>query len=77
MGIIKEPKDIDFIIKSEPWTDKELEDFRKLMKEQKAKKCTKKISCYNQADEKALCLIRLRRTAMRADGAKAPRNETL
>lgn len=42
MGIIKEPKDVDFIIKSEPWTDKELEDFRKLMKEQKAKNAQKK-----------------------------------
>ena len=43
MGLIKEPKDVDFIIKSEPWTDKELEDFRKLMKEQKAKNARRKI----------------------------------
>jgi len=37
MGLIKEPKGVDFIIESEPWTDKELADFRKLMKELKAK----------------------------------------
>ena len=37
MGLIKEPKGDDFIIESEPWTDNELADFRKLMKELKAK----------------------------------------
>jgi len=37
MGIIREPKGVDFIVKSEPWSDDELRDFRKLMKEQKAK----------------------------------------
>jgi len=37
MGPIKEPKDIDSFIKSEPWTDKELADFRKLMKNLKEK----------------------------------------
>ena len=37
MGLIREPKGIDFIIESKPWTDKELADFRKLMKALKAK----------------------------------------
>jgi hypothetical protein len=37
MGLIKEPKNIDFSTKSEPWTEKELADFRKLMQEIKAK----------------------------------------
>jgi hypothetical protein len=37
MGLIKEPKNVDFSIKSEPWTQKELADFRKLMKEIKSK----------------------------------------
>ena len=38
MGLVKEPREIDFIIQSEPWTDKELSDFRKLMEEQKSKR---------------------------------------
>ena len=35
MRKIKEPKGVDFIVKSEPWTDKELRDFSKLIKENK------------------------------------------
>ncbi len=38
MGLIREPKDIDFTVKSEPWTEEELADFRKLMEEIKGKK---------------------------------------
>ena len=37
MGLIKEPKYIDFSTKSEPWTEQELFDFRKLMQEIKRK----------------------------------------
>ena len=37
MKLEKEPKEIDFLIKSEPWTEKDLADFRKLMKEIQAK----------------------------------------
>lgn len=37
MGLIKEPKNIDLSTKSEPWTENELADFRKLMQEIKAK----------------------------------------
>lgn len=37
MGLIKEPKNIDFSKKSEPWTEQELSDFRELMKRIKAK----------------------------------------
>jgi len=37
MGLIKEPINVDFSIKSKPWTEKELTDFRKLMSEIKAK----------------------------------------
>ena len=40
MGLIKEPKDVDFNVKSEPWTEEELADFRKLMEEIKNKKKT-------------------------------------
>ena len=37
MGLIKEPRNIDLSTKSEPWTEDELADFRKLMQEIKAK----------------------------------------
>jgi len=37
MGLIKEPKNVDFTVQSEPWTEEELKDFRKLMNELKAK----------------------------------------
>jgi hypothetical protein len=31
MGLIREPKDVDFSMKSEPWTEEELVEFRKIM----------------------------------------------
>lgn len=37
MGLIKEPKNVDFSMKSEPWTEEELVDFRKIMQSIKAK----------------------------------------
>ena len=37
MGLIKEPKNIDLSTKSEPWTEQELADFRKIMQSIKAK----------------------------------------
>lgn len=37
MTPIKEPKNIDFSKKSEPWTEKELSDFRKVMQKIKSK----------------------------------------
>ncbi len=42
MKLKKEPKEVDFVIKSEPWSDKDLADFRALM--QKIKLQNKKIS---------------------------------
>jgi hypothetical protein len=42
MGLIKEPKDIDLSTKSEPWTEQELSDFRKMMQEIKAKNAKRK-----------------------------------
>ena len=42
MRLIKEPKDIDLSIKSEPWTEQELSDFRKIMQEIKAKNAKRK-----------------------------------
>jgi len=38
MGLIRESKKVDLIIKSEPWTNKELREFREIMKAQKAKR---------------------------------------
>ena len=37
MGLIKEPKNVDLSTKSEPWTEEELIDFRKIMQDIKAK----------------------------------------
>ena len=42
MGLIKEPREIDFSTKSEPWTEKELTDFRKIMQSIKEKNAKKK-----------------------------------
>jgi len=42
MGLIKEPKNVDFSTKSEPWTEKELADFRKIMQDIKAKNVKRK-----------------------------------
>jgi hypothetical protein len=36
MALVKEPKGIDFVVKSEPWSDEELKEFRKLMKKEKS-----------------------------------------
>lgn len=43
MGLIREPKDIDFTVESKPWTEIELHDFRKLMAELKEKNRVKKL----------------------------------
>lgn len=42
MAIVKEPKGIDFVVKSEPWSDEELKEFRKIMDKQKAELGEKK-----------------------------------
>ena len=42
MGLIREPKNVDFTVQSKPWTEEELSDFRKLMNELKAKNTRKK-----------------------------------
>lgn len=43
MGLIREPKNVDFTVQSKPWTEKELSDFRKLMTELKTKNVKKKM----------------------------------
>ena len=42
MGLIKEPREIDFSTKSEPWTEKELIEFRQIMQRIKDKNAKKK-----------------------------------
>lgn len=44
MATIKEPKGIDFVVNSEPWSEKELEEFRKLIEKQKSELGEKKRS---------------------------------
>ena len=43
MGLIREPKNVDFTIQSKPWTAEELRDFRKLMTTIKNKNAKRKI----------------------------------
>jgi hypothetical protein len=52
MGLIKEPKNVDFTVKSEPWTEEELKDFRKLMEEMKKKNARRKVQ-YSTLKKKA------------------------
>ncbi len=42
MGLIREPKNVDLSTKSEPWTKQELADFRKIMRDIKAKNVRRK-----------------------------------
>ena len=44
MKLAKEPKEVDFLIKSEPWSEKDAADFKRLMQEIKAKNKRKRIS---------------------------------
>jgi hypothetical protein len=52
MKLAKEPKEIDFVIKSEPWSEKDLADFSLLIKEikNKRKKSTAKTKSQNQTN---------------------------
>jgi hypothetical protein len=38
IGLVREPKDVDFTGQSTPWNEKELLDFRKLMEVLKSEK---------------------------------------
>jgi hypothetical protein len=35
MRLIREPKNIDFVVNSEPWTDEELVEFRLIMRKKR------------------------------------------
>lgn len=54
MGLIKEPIDVDFIVKSEPWSEDELKDFRKLMKEIRGKKTRNRLTLTKSKRKKDL-----------------------
>ena len=54
MGLIKEPKNVDFTVRSKPWTEEELRDFRKLMTALKKKNAAKKLRPVNKKKKKAL-----------------------
>lgn len=49
MKLTKEPKNIDFVIKSEPWTEKDLADFSLLIKNIKLKNKRRERSAKNRA----------------------------
>jgi hypothetical protein len=49
MGLIKEPINVDLSTKSEPWTEKELVDFRKIMLNIKAKNAKKTAKAIKKA----------------------------
>ena len=48
IGLIREPKNVDFTGQSKPWTEKELRDFRNLMARLKKKNASKKGSLVPQ-----------------------------
>ncbi len=52
MGLIKEPLNVDFSTKSEPWTEKELSDFRKILEKIKAKNVRRKQKLNLKQNEK-------------------------
>ncbi len=54
MGLIKEPKNVDFTVQSKPWTEEELRDFRKLMAKLKEKNALRKFRSTSKAKKKAL-----------------------
>ncbi len=53
MGLIREPKNVDFIIKSEPWTKEELKQFREIMKKQRERKAKLKLRATKKSVSKA------------------------
>lgn len=56
MGLIREPKNVDFTVQSKPWTEEELRDFRKLMTELKAKNAKRKLQSVAARKNKVVTL---------------------
>ena len=36
MGLIREPRNVDFVIQSKPWTEEKLKEFSEIIKKNKA-----------------------------------------
>lgn len=53
MGLIREPKNVDFIIKSEPWAKDELKMLREIMKQQRERRTKLKARLKNKRGTKA------------------------
>lgn len=49
MGLVKEPKEIDFLIQSEPWSESELAELRKIMNKQKELNRKSKTGLFSKA----------------------------
>ena len=49
MGLIKEPKNVDFFVIDNPWTDEERKDFSELIKKEKS---TKKLNLVSPLTKK-------------------------
>lgn len=56
MGLVREPKDVDMSMKSEPWTEKELAEFRKLMQQIKARNAKRKENSLKTGGKKRVSL---------------------
>jgi len=54
MGLIREPKNVDFTVQSKPWIEEELRDFRKLMAKLKAKNAARKLRSTTSKKKKIL-----------------------
>jgi molybdate-binding protein len=53
MGLVREPKNVDLIIKSEPWTKEELKKFREVMKQQRERRAKLKARLNKKRGTKA------------------------
>jgi|LakMenEpi03Aug12_release.lakeMendotaPanAssembly.Ray.scaffolds.fasta_scaffold5354086_1 hypothetical protein len=53
MGLIREPKNVDFLIKSEPWTKDDLAKLREIMKKQRDRKAKLKSQLKKKSGLKA------------------------
>ncbi|CAN5243752.1 hypothetical protein BH09BAC3_BH09BAC3_24500 [soil metagenome] len=53
MRLIREPKNVDLIIKSEPWTKDKLKQFREIMKKQRERKAKLKLRVTKRSRTKA------------------------
>lgn len=57
MGLIREPKNVDFYVIDKPWTDKERKEFSEFIKQRKAqlKKSVQRKKALKSSSKKANC----------------------